>query len=326
MFQVGDFSFRDESLQFGYTVAGDVFVHVVVALRTQALQHHVAVETCQAAKAVAVERGVAVRLFVLHHVFHHLKAVKVGFVEVLCFGLRNLYIRRALVHLAERGVLYGLHRGAQRAEEEKHVYQREEENVYREQYEVEKHGDDHKEKRRHAESCSVEDDVARKFHALYQFVGKSEDVGNVVARKQQSYHSQHDVARKEIFHDVVAAVDVCQVAPCGSTYAIYEDEHERRRGIPPHSSPLQVARHAKSERIDAEQVGAYKKIDEKHGVENAKSWNRVVGGHEEESAAIEQAHQQHNPRLREELHTAACEVKHHQAHHEMGCGGKFNCY
>ena len=185
---------------------------IVVALRAQALQHEVAVETGEAAKLVAREEHVGKGLLFLHEIFQRLEAHEVGAVEVVGLGNGELCFRGRRGYLADNGIGHGVEHGAHDSEEEKHVDNGEEEDIYGKPDEIEIERQDNEVKAHDAERRAIGYEVARELEAAHQAMRQKEDVGDVVARKSQGGETQQDIAAEEVLPHIAQFVHAGKAA------------------------------------------------------------------------------------------------------------------
>ena len=276
-------------------------MYVVVALRTETLQNNVTVETHEATEAFAIEHRVNEWLFVKHDVLQHVETLKVRFVEVVDFRLRDFFRSRHFLHFANGGISHSLHGRAKNAEEKKEIHKREKKNIDVEQNETEPHGDENKKDADRTQRRTVSNQIRRKLHATNQTVRQAEDVENVVAGKQQRHDAQKDVAGKKILNEIIKLIDAGKVAADRRAHAIDKNNAQSGNRISPHSSPLQITRHAQTKRINAQKKRTYHQINQHHRVQNPERRHHAAASKKGKPATVEQANEQHNPRLRQKM-------------------------
>lgn len=315
--EVGHLARVDGAPQFADAVARDVLVHVVVALRAQALQHEVAVEADEPAEAVAVEVAIGIGLLLLHHIFHCVEAVLVGLVEVVLRSLHQFALRRTFLHRDEFGVADGVEHGAQDAERERKVDNHESHLIDDEAHGIEAQREHDEVERGEAQQRAVEHEVVALLELAHQAARQYEDVDDVVERQQHGAQAQQHVARKEVLTDVPGLVDAGEVAAQKQPYEIGEYQRDGGRGVAPHAPPLQVSGHREAQRIDALEVGAHHEVEQHAGMQHAQR-GCLKHGDEPQHGEVHRTKDEHDPGLRKVTHRAAREVEEHEAHEQMG--------
>lgn len=299
-------------------------MNVVVALAAQALQQQVAVDARGFAQAVATEGVVGPFAFVLHEILHPSEPLPVGLVEVL--PLRLLDAFRA------GGFRYGLyfrlgqvdgHR-FQGAEEHVQIQRRKEEQIDHEQRALKMYGEDDVKHRRKSHSRAVADQVARQVDHSHQYMGQAENIDDIVDGKTQCGGPQQDVAAQQVAGQFATVVYDDRAAAQEHSQHVKGNEHQGRRGVFPHTPPLQITRHADAQRIDALQIRAGHQHQQHDGVQHARrgAFQRKGMG---DGRAEPRAEDAHDPRERQILHFVAGVERQRAGDHQMNRGAEYQC-